>query len=281
MVGRRGTRPRVVKEQLRQASVWHADESGWRVNGKLHGPHVASTDRCTDDTVQARRGKAAMDEAGVLPEFNGRAMPDHWKASFGHEDRMHAPGNAHPRREWQLIEQQEGQRWAGTMAELWPEMQKTVEVAQENGTGALPAESPAAWEQRHDQILDARYPVHPRPPPPTGKKPKKRGRPARTPPLNLPDRLRDFKPQTLAFMHDFRVPFDNNRAERDARRVQVKQKVSGGSRTPDGAKGFARIRGYISTARQNAVHGFAAIRDAFSGQAFSPSCAAQPTAVGG
>jgi transposase len=271
----------VVKEHLRQAAVLHADESGLRVNGKLHWLHVASTDRFTDYTVHAQRGKAAMDEAGVLPEFNGRAMHDHWKSYFGYEDCTHALCNAHHLRELQFIEKQYGQRWARTMADLLLEMKKAVEVAQENGTAALPAESLAALEQRYDQILDAGYPVNPRPPPPTGKKPKKRGRPAQTPPLNLLDRLRDFKPQTLAFMQDFRVPFDNNLAERDVRMVKVKQKVSGGFRTLDGAKGFARIRGYVSTARKNAVNVFAAIRDAFSGQPFIPSCAAQSTAVGG
>ena len=262
----------VVKEQLRQAAVLHADESGLRVNGKLHWLHVASTDRFTDYTVHAQRGKAAMDEAGVLPEFKGRAMHDHWKSYFGYEDCMHALCNAHHLRELQFIEKQYGQRWAGTMAALLLEIKKTVDTAQDAGREALPAESITAFEQRYEDILNAGYPVNPRPPPPpAGNGPKKRGRPAQTPPLNLLDRLRDFKPQTLAFMHDFRVPFDNNLAERDVRMVKVKQKVSGGFRTLDGAQDFARIRGYVSTARKNAVNVFAAIRDAFAGHPFIPS----------
>ena len=265
-----------MKEQLRHAEVLHADESGLRAKGKLHWLHVASTDRLTDYTVHARRGKVAMDEAGVLPGFKGRVIHDHWKTYFGYGDCAHGLCNAHHLRELQWVEKEYGQRWAAAMAGLLVEIKDAVEVARDGGAGALPAGSLADFGRRYDGVVKAGYAANPRPPANRGGgTPKKKGRPAQAPPLNLLDRLRDFKPQTLAFMHDFRVPFDNNLAERDVRMVKLKQKVSGGFRTLEGAKDFARIRGYISTARKNAANVFDAIRDAFCGKPFIPSCAPQ------
>jgi len=78
-------------------------------------------------------------------------------------------------------------------------------------------------------------------------------------------------PQVLAFMYDFRVPFSNNQGEQDVRMVKVKMKVSGCFRTFEGARRFACIRGYISTARKNAVNAYEAVKNAFDAKPFIPS----------
>jgi transposase len=72
-------------------------------------------------------------------------------------------------------------------------------------------------------------------------------------------------------MYDFRVPFDNNLAERDLRMMKLKHKISGTFRSLEGAQMFCRIRGYISMLRKQGVNVLDTLRQVFLRNPFFPA----------
>ena len=81
-------------------------------------------------------------------------------------------------------------------------------------------------------------------------KARSRGPPPRRVGHNLLLRLSTRKTDVLRFLTDPSVPFTNNLAERDGRMMKLRQKISGGFRSEQGAADFAVIRSLISTARK-------------------------------
>ena len=207
-----------------------------------------------------------MQAAGILPAFEGTAVHDHWKSYFTFDNCDHALCNAHYLREFDFIAEQYNQPWAQEMALLFLAIKQEVDAAPPQWN-ALPKDRIADFEHAYDTLVKKGLAANP---PSAFSQIKKRGPKKRSPPQNLLERLRDFKPQLLAFMTDFRVPFDNNLAERDVRMVKVKQKISGGFRTRSGAETFCTLRGYISTVRKNGRNVIDAIDNALMGNPFVP-----------
>jgi transposase len=266
MVDRIGSSVEEIKEQLCAADVAHFDESGLRVEGQLHWLHVASTDYLTHYGLHRKRGQEGMRAVGILPEFKGRAVHDHWQSYFTFQECQHALCNAHHLRELQFVVEQYEQVWAQEMMQLLLDIKAEVDAALPEQR-SLPPERLAHFEHRYDELIAQGLEANP---PPADPPPRKRGRKKQPPPKNLLDRLQQRKAQALAFMYDFRVPFDNNLAERDVRMVKIKQKVSGTFRTRTGAETFCAIRSYISTARKQGQHVIDALHSALTGNPFVP-----------
>lgn len=256
-----------IKHQLVTAEVAHFDESGWRVEGQLHWLHVASTPELTHYHVHRKRGQEGMAAGGILPTFQGGAVHDHWSPYLKFDTCQHYFCNAHHLRELQFIVEQYQQSWAADLAQLLGDIKAEVEATPAPAM-SLPPDRLAHYQAEYDRLMAIGLAANP---PPDDPPPQKRGRPKQSPPKNLLDRLQKHKAGGLAFMSDFRVPFDNNLAERDVRMVKVKQKVSGTFRTYAGADTFCAIRSYISTVRKQELNLIEALYDAFVGQPFIPA----------
>jgi hypothetical protein len=67
-----------VTDRIAEAEVAGFDETGLRVQGKLHWVHCARTDKYTLITCHAKRGREGIDDAGVLRRLRGVAVHDAW-----------------------------------------------------------------------------------------------------------------------------------------------------------------------------------------------------------
>ena len=150
------------------------------------------------------------------------------------------------------------------MGELLREIKKAVDTCP---NAALSVVEIANIEKSYQDILEAGFTLNPLPEKPE----KKRGRQKKSPARNLLERLRNYQQEVLRFMYDFRVPFDNNQAERDIRMVKLHQKISGCFRTMAGAQAFCRIRSYLSTLKKQGFNLIDSLAQAIQGQPVIPS----------
>jgi transposase len=255
-----------IKQAITLAPVANFDETGLYGAGGREWLHVASTPLLTHYGPHAQRGTKATNAIGILPAFTGRAIHDAWAPYFDYSC-AHGLCNAHHLRELTFVHEQMGQGWAKEMKDLLVESKQAVEQARERGATALPKAQQRRFDKTYEHLLATGLQVLENQPPPANGK---RGRPKQSKAKNLLDRLSQRKGETLAFMADFTVPFDNNQAERDLRMVKVQQKVSGCFRSRGGVKAFCRIRGYLSTIKKQGRNVLAALSSIFAGQPLSP-----------
>jgi transposase len=233
-----------VRDLVAAAALKHLDETGFRIGGKTQWLHIASTIRLTFYRVSPKRGS-------LLANVSGIVVHDHWKPYYTMTGVLHALCNAHHLRELKALVEIEKEDWARRMQRLLRRACHATNRARERGVPLKPGLI-AVFERCYDTILADGLAFHDAQPclvraVGTGKR---RGRPPRRVGHNLLLRLSSRKQDVLRFLTDPLVPFSNNLAERDGRMMKLRQKISGGFRSMEGALEFAVIRSLLSTARK-------------------------------
>jgi transposase len=233
-----------VRAQVATAPVKHLDETGFRTSGKTQWLHIACTLLLTFYSVCAKRGR-------LMANVTGTVVHDHWKPYYTMPNVTHALCNAHHLRELQALIEIEKEDWACKMQRLLRHACHATNLARQRDI-ALDPRLIALIDRRYGAILAEGFAFHEAQDPlvPASKQAKRRGRPKRRTGHNLLLRLRERKLDVLRFLTDPNVPFTNNQAERDGRMMKLRQKISGGFRSGEGASDFAVIRTLISTVRK-------------------------------
>ncbi len=260
----------LVRDRIAGAELAHFDETGLRVAGKLRWVHSASTGTYSLITVHDRRGREAMNAAGVLENFTGVAVHDAWAPYDTYPQLTHALCNAHALRELAAVTElaiqnntaendaKDGQWcWATQVADALRELNILVRHTEAPDPGAV-AEQVRRY---HGGVVIGAHATRAR----STKLERKHHALAR--------RLRDRQGDYLRFTTDDRVPFDNNAAEREIRMIKLRQKVSGCLRTLTGATQFCAIRSYLATAAKHGINFFDALITLAEGRAWMPAAA--------
>jgi transposase len=181
------------------------------------------------------------EDVAALVGILGILMHDHWKTYYSNEvfkGNAHGLCNAHHLRELKAVAELDGDRWARHVRLL---LRFALHVMHAN-QGVVPLPLAERIVTLYHTLLERAVAMYEARPPFDAK-----GRAKRIG-HNLALRLLQRDADTLRFMGEKDVPFTNNQAEQDLRMMKVKQKISGGFRTVEGAKAFARIRSFIGTA---------------------------------
>jgi transposase len=253
-----------VRARIAAADVAGFDETGFRVAGRLVWVHCAQTEKYSLITVHPKRGREAMDAAGVLPAFAGTAVHDAWAPYDTYSTAGHALCAAHLLRELVAATETgtEGKYGSKAMAaqviDVLLRLKNLAEHAHAAGCDSDPIAlgfqrialrsaaqlGQAATAHRENALTAKHHALFTR----------------------ILERFEDY----LKFTTDPAVPFDNNASEREIRMCKLRIKVSGSMRSMRGATEFCRIRSYLQTTRKHGIDWFEALTDALHGIPWMP-----------
>jgi len=120
-----------ITKSLINSELLHSDESWIRVWWELNWTHVVSSNVLTLYKVHKKRGKIAINEHNILPQFKWKLVTDHY-SSYKDFDYTHYFCNAHHLRELLWVTEFEKKKWAKKLKKLLLKSKKLKEKSIKN-----------------------------------------------------------------------------------------------------------------------------------------------------
>lgn len=207
-----------IHAQALDSAVLHADETGWRVNGKTHWLWCFATDELSWFMIDRSRGRPALMQF-FTDEFTGTLVSDFWAAYNAVECAFRQKCLVHLLRELEHVERYKspGLHWPAFAKKLRRLLADAIRLwrRREELDTETYASRTAAIARRLQEMIDAPWEdTHAR---------------------RLIKRFRRHQNEMFTFLSQPHVPFDNNLAERSIRPAVILRKNSLGNRSAQGA----------------------------------------------
>jgi transposase len=222
-----------IQQQALSSAVLHADESGWRVNGKTHWLWCFTTRDLTYYMIDRCRGAPALMKF-FTREFAGTLVSDFWGAYNAVVCALRQTCLVHLLRDMEFVEQYKrpGKDWAQFAKKLRRMVRDAIRLwrRQEKMTLNRSRSRRDRLHARLQELIETPW----------------KDSQAR----RLVKRLRRHQSDLYTFLDQPGVPFDNNAAERAIRPAVIIRKNSYGNRSEHGADTQAVLMSVFRTLKQ-------------------------------
>ena len=225
-----------IQAEALQSATLHADETGWRVDGKTHWLWCFGNPDLTYYMIDRSRGSPALSKF-FIAEFSGTLVSDFWGAYNAVDCALRQTCLVHLLRELEQTDKYKspGEHWPAFAKKLRRLVGDAIRLWYQREE--LPAETYASrrgcLHRRLAKILDTEWhDGHAR---------------------RLIKRLRRHRNDLFTFLEQTGVPFDNNHAERSIRPAVILRKNSYGNRSVPGADCQAVLMSVFRTLKQRGL----------------------------
>ncbi len=229
-----------IQREALDSAVLHADETGWRVNGKTNWLWCFSTTDLTYYMIDGSRGSPALLKF-FTETFEGTLVSDFWGAYNAVHCSQRQTCLVHLLRDLEKVEQYHkiDEDWPAFAKKLRRLIRDAIRLWKRDGQlPGVPGDEYTSkrnrLHQRLAQLIDADW--------------------QHTDARRLIKRLRRHQNDLFTFLDFPGVPFDNNHAERAIRPAVIMRKNSYSNRSPRGADTQAVLMSVYRTLKQRGHH---------------------------